>query len=384
MKADKDIKNARLQSRKLAAVKLDTVTKELSVPLRQMGDGYRKVLRGLHPYERVVADLTVRALEKDGTASLSVVLADLKALHKEVTSTGKALASQAKDCASAAEALQLAEDGGNDIAGILERPEAQATLLQMMQIQKALRKVPVIELGVPSVVLVGAPNVGKSSIVRKVSSGTPEVNAYPFTTRGVTLGHMLAQDAAQQPGSALSHATLARLKGRGTRYQVMDSPGVLAGRLDTDRNEMESLTIASLQHLPTAVIFVADLSGLSGDDKSSVEHQCSVRRELRERFPRRPWLDVISKSDLAYQPGAVEAFLDAVRDTDTVATPAAVAVDEGGEAVVFRAAGTVPEVLRVSSESGDNITELKARMRSMLASVDAVLRAYETSQAQGS
>ena len=36
----------------------------------------------------------------------------------------------------------------------------------------------------------GAPNVGKSSIVRVVSSGTPEVNDYPFTTRGVTIGHI--------------------------------------------------------------------------------------------------------------------------------------------------------------------------------------------------
>lgn len=39
------------------------------------------------------------------------------------------------------------------------------------------------------VALVGAPNVGKSSLVRALSSGLPEVCDYPFTTRSVKMGH---------------------------------------------------------------------------------------------------------------------------------------------------------------------------------------------------
>jgi hypothetical protein len=41
-----------------------------------------------------------------------------------------------------------------------------------------LRRIPIIELNTPTVVLVGAPNVGKSTIVRAVSSGTPEVSVF--------------------------------------------------------------------------------------------------------------------------------------------------------------------------------------------------------------
>jgi len=110
----------------------------------------------------------------------------------------------------------------------LTTPEATA-LEQLADIQKDLRRIPMVELNVPTVVLVGgdddhrivmnvdemmmlgyfyhhtsiiyhhhsiviqlssiiitAPNVGKSSIVRAVSSGTPEVNDYPFTTRELT------------------------------------------------------------------------------------------------------------------------------------------------------------------------------------------------------
>jgi len=51
----------------------------------------------------------------------------------------------------------------------------------------------------------------------------------------------------------------------------MDTPGVL-NRPDEERNEMESLTLASMQHLPTAVMFVMDLTGQSGV-KSSITNQ---------------------------------------------------------------------------------------------------------------
>ena len=38
--------------------------------------------------------------------------------------------------------------------------------------------------------LVGMPNVGKSSLVSATSTGTPEINDYPFTTRQLKMGHV--------------------------------------------------------------------------------------------------------------------------------------------------------------------------------------------------
>ena len=88
--------------------------------------------------------------------------------------------------------------------------------------------------------------------------------------------------------------------------QVMDSPGLLVRDSDDKRNEMESLTLAAMQHLPTAVMYVMDLSGGAGDKCSSVEDQIQLRREVRARFPRRPWIDVVSKYDLGLVDGARE------------------------------------------------------------------------------
>jgi len=151
-------------------------------------------------------------------------------------------------------------------------------------------------------------------------------------------------------------------------------------RPDEERNEMESLTIASLQHLPTAVVFVADLSGLSGDAKSSVEDQCAVRRELRERFPRRPWLDVVSKADLENAPEAYAKFVEAVRAGEADRAPQAHAPDGEVGLPGFAGRGTVDEILHVSVFNGEGLDELSQRLLYMLESVDQVLRAYEKLQ----
>lgn len=46
--------------------------------------------------------------------------------------------------------------------------------------------------------LVGAPNVGKSSLVQILSSGQPEVCNYPFTTRSVKMGHFYVDSQKHQ------------------------------------------------------------------------------------------------------------------------------------------------------------------------------------------
>lgn len=57
------------------------------------------------------------------------------------------------------------------------------------QVSRSLRSLPYVDPSLPTLALVGAPNVGKSSLVRVLSSGVPEVCNYPFTTRSIKMGH---------------------------------------------------------------------------------------------------------------------------------------------------------------------------------------------------
>lgn len=293
VKIDNTIKNQRDRNRRFSAQTMDAIMKGLSKPITQSLNSYKNVFRTLHPFEATVADLVVRSRVKKGHPPLDELMSSLKALRAETSRTAKDFASRANKAPTSIEAKDLLIEGMDalsDLYNSTRRYDMCHCLAELVELQKDLRRIPVLELDTLTVVLVGTPNVGKSSIVRSVSTGQPEVNNYPFTTRSVTIGHVVDDE-------------------RDLRFQVMDTPGLL-DRPDGERNEMEKLTYASLAHLPTAVIYVIDPSGLSGEQHSSLEAQLRVRETLRKRFPRRPWLDVVSKGDLEI-PAEVTAKIQA-------------------------------------------------------------------------
>eukprot|EP00640_Fibrocapsa_japonica_P003902 CAMPEP_0113935228 /NCGR_PEP_ID=MMETSP1339-20121228/2413_1 /TAXON_ID=94617 /ORGANISM="Fibrocapsa japonica" /LENGTH=367 /DNA_ID=CAMNT_0000937299 /DNA_START=278 /DNA_END=1381 /DNA_ORIENTATION=+ /assembly_acc=CAM_ASM_000762 len=323
IKWDKEEKNQRKAARKFAAQRLDTMGKEISKPLSDLLKEYKRTMTTLHPFEATLADLTVRARHKKGRQTLKAVLDDVNSLRARALAVCKEASHRSRNAETKKEALQILEDTSAELEDFLTM-NSEVTQ-ELVDIQLQLSRLPVVELHLPTVVLVGAPNVGKSSIVRSVSTGTPEVNNYPFTTRGMTLGHMYHPETE-------------------AKSQVMDTPGLLS-RPDGERNEMEALTLASMQHLPTAVIFVMDMSGLSGE-QSSFEAQVAVREELRSRFPKRPWLDVVSKHDLPRNP----------KEWETLQSK------EWGR-----------NAMSISVKTGANIGELSDRIIGMVDTIEQVL-----------
>lgn len=135
-----------------------------------------------------------------------------------------------------------------------------------------LRKLPAIDEG-PAIVVAGYPNVGKSSFVALVSSAKPEIASYPFTTKGLAVGHFTRE---------------------GIRFQVIDTPGLLDRPLE-ERNEIELQAISALKHVGKVILYVIDPSETCG---YSLEKQMHLLEEIKNRFTV-PFLVVTNKKDIS-------------------------------------------------------------------------------------
>ncbi|WRX16176.1 Nucleolar GTP-binding protein 1 [Theobroma cacao] len=290
----KGIANIARRERNRGAKQLDALMKELAVPLRGYIENFPKRMY-LHPYERSLIELTL------GDGNYEEVLRKVDALRKKVVSVGKEHASLCAKSLSKREAEERLTEGLEKLQEIFKR-EGQA-VDNLLYIAKTLRAMPVVDLEMPTLCLVGAPNVGKSSLVRMLSTGKPEVCNYPFTTRGILMGHITINyqhfQVTDTPG------LLKRCDGKEFLKSVCIMSTVLLHSLTPiaeDRNNLEKLTLAVLSHLPTAILYVHDLSGECGMSPSD---QFVIYKEIRERFDNHLWLDVVSKCDLLQESSVV-------------------------------------------------------------------------------
>ncbi|UCE80625.1 MAG: 50S ribosome-binding GTPase [Methanobacteriota archaeon] len=136
-----------------------------------------------------------------------------------------------------------------------------------------IRKFPTVDISVPIIVIAGAPNVGKSQLVGRISTGKPRVAVYPFTTQEISVGVF---------------------ERKRIRYQVIDTPGLLDRPLE-ERNAMELRAILALKHLADAIVFVIDPSETCGYTLAQQEHLLS---SLKDEFGSTPMVVTENKVDV--------------------------------------------------------------------------------------
>jgi len=136
-----------------------------------------------------------------------------------------------------------------------------------------IKVLPTIDPSVPTVVVAGFPNVGKSSLVTYISTAVPEIAPYPFTTKGITIGHIIDE---------------------WRKYQIVDTPGLLDRDFE-DRNDIEKQAVLALRFLTDIMIFIIDPSETCG---YSMEKQMNLLESIKANFSDVPIMVVESKCDI--------------------------------------------------------------------------------------
>jgi GTP-binding protein len=173
--------------------------------------------------------------------------------------------------------------------------------------------------------LVGYPNAGKSTLLRRISAAHPKVAAYPFTTLHPMIGVVELDDFR--------------------RATVADIPGLIEGA-----HQNLGLGHAFLRHITRCrlLLFVLDMAGSEG--RNPIEDLQHLRREIDlydSQLSERPWKVVANKMDL---PEAAENL------------------------AAFRRRFRGREVLPISARENQGIDELKPHLDRWLREADGEMK----------
>ena len=129
--------------------------------------------------------------------------------------------------------------------------------------------------------LIGFPNVGKSTLISRISGARPKIADYPFTTLVPNLGVVDLGDYRT--------------------FVVADIPGLIQGA-----HEGHGLGIQFLRHVERTRILVHMVDPTPGEDRDPLEDWRIINRELREYradLEKKPQIVVLNKMDTRPEAG---------------------------------------------------------------------------------
>lgn len=176
--------------------------------------------------------------------------------------------------------------------------------------------------------LVGFPNAGKSTLLRRISAARPRVAAYPFTTLTPTLGVAEVDDR---------------------RFVVADLPGLIAGA-----SRGVGLGDRFLRHIERtrALVHLLDVGAWVLESRDLIASYESIRAELRAyqaMLLDRTEIVALNKIDLLSDRGQLALIEEELRDRGCTVLRVSGATGEGTEELM-RAMARALEVADASSE----------------------------------
>ena len=139
-------------------------------------------------------------------------------------------------------------------SSIIEDMDESLSFLR--EAREALKKVPQVSREMKIIIIAGFPNVGKSSLISKLTNLTPEIADYPFTTKSINVGMM-------KMGASI--------------YEVLDVPGLLNRK---NHNTIERVALAAIENIGNLVVCMMDPTEECGYRLEEQQKLCDSLKDL--------------------------------------------------------------------------------------------------------
>ncbi len=255
-------------------------SKRIKVAIEELTDRIQKIIRmvpiidDLPDFYRELASILVDIDE------LKLTLGKINGILPVLRSIGREYSRKLNRIEAPKEGDQLRRAAFGRISSVINKQNKNLEYLN--KIRGRLREIPSIDYTMPCVVIAGYPNVGKSSIVKNISTNKKiEVKEYPFTTKKLKMGHLEIERRFDK-----------------IKIQCLDTPGIL-DRPMAKRNSIELQAILALRLISDLILFIFDPTPACGYD---VESQVELFNEISYNFSKEGKIEIIvifNKMDLA-------------------------------------------------------------------------------------
>ncbi|MBU1201621.1 MAG: 50S ribosome-binding GTPase [Nanoarchaeota archaeon] len=239
--------------------KIDVVNKNLNKKLSDITYSFPNFENLTEFYEELVRTLI------DYTA-LKKSLGSVNWAKNKIADFSREYVFKIKKCQDSLVIKKYSKEYNGRISSVMK--QISKNLLFLDESRRVMKDFPSIKDGLFTIAIAGFPNVGKSTVLSKLTTSKPDIQAYAFTTKTLNVGYM-----------ASGH----------NKIQFIDTPGTL-NRLDK-MNAIEKIAYLAIKYCSELIIFIYDLT-----ETYSLEDQNKLLKRMKE-FDK-PILIYLSKADL--------------------------------------------------------------------------------------
>ena len=264
-----------LKGKKIEERRVVTACQVMKDKLKSIIDAVPEI-EELHPFYQDYIDITVGVDSmKQALGALNWAYGILAQLEREYSRKLKRSPSE--------KASAIQREAYGRIASVINKIEKDLDFLDFAK--SKLRNMPTIDFDATTIVIAGFPNVGKSTLLRQISGADPQVADYPFTTKGIQIGHT---------------------ERHWKSIQFIDTPGLL-DRPVLEMNDIEMNAIVALEHLADAILFIFDGSETCG---FHLESQYNLLKQIEKIFSEIPIIYLFNKMDIEQDEEYINQFVD--------------------------------------------------------------------------